>query len=179
VTAARPALALPDPPLADPAAGIALRPWRPTPADATALAAAWAAAGRKSGDPPEAWIAGDPARRAAGLALDLVIAVGDAAVGEVGLRNVDAERRRAEIGWWIAPDHRGRGLATAAVRLLAGWALGPPCGLVQVWARIDPANLPSARVAASAGLRRLGRSAAGEDVWATTTPASGPDTLLS
>jgi len=179
VTAARPALALPDPPLADPAAGIALRPWRPTPGDTAALAEAWAAAGRQPGEPPEAWIAGDAGRRAAGLALDLAVAVGESAVGEVGLRNVDAGRRRAEIGWWIAPDQRGRGLATAAVRLLAGWALGPPCGLVQVWARIDPANVPSARVAAGAGLRRLGRSAAGEDVWAITTPVSGPDTLLS
>jgi RimJ/RimL family protein N-acetyltransferase len=166
VTAAGPALALPDPPLADPAAGIVLRPWRATPADAAALAAAWAAAGREPAERPAAWIAGDPARRAAGLALDLVVAVGDVAVGEVGLRNLDAERRRAEIGWWIAPDHQGRGLATAAVRLLTAWALGPPCGLVQIWARIDPANAASARVASSAGFRRLGHSAAGYDVWA-------------
>jgi RimJ/RimL family protein N-acetyltransferase len=179
VTAAEPAFALPDPPLADPAAGVSLRPWRPTPADEAALAAAWAATGREPRESPAAWIAGDPARRAAGLALDLVVAIDDAAVGEVGLRNLDAERGRAEIGWWIAADHQGRGLATTAVRLLAAWALGPPCGLVQVWARIDPANAASARVAASTGFRRLGRSAAGYDVWAITTPVPGADTLPS
>jgi RimJ/RimL family protein N-acetyltransferase len=173
------ALPLPDPPLTDPAAGIALRPWRPTPDDAAALAAAWAEAGREPGEPPEAWIAGEASRRDAGLALDLAVVVGGAAVGEVGLRNVDLGQRRAEIGWWIAAGHRGRGLATAAVRLLAAWALGPPCGLVQVWARIDPANAASAGVAAGSGFRRLGRSGAGYDVWAITTSAARADTLPS
>jgi RimJ/RimL family protein N-acetyltransferase len=177
--APRPAFPLPDPPLADPGAGIALRPWRTTPADAAALAAAWDAAGRRPGESPDAWIAGDAGRRAAGLALDLVVALDDAAAGEVGLRNLDDDRRRAEMGWWIAPAQRGRGLATAAVRLLAGWALGPPCGLVQVWARIEAGNAASARVAAGAGFRRLGRSASGHDVWAVTTSAAGADTLPS
>jgi RimJ/RimL family protein N-acetyltransferase len=172
-------LPLPDPPLADPAAGIALRPWRQTPDDAAALAAAWDAAGREAREAPEAWIAGDAARRAAGLALDLVVAVEDTVAGEVGLRNLDPDRRRAEIGWWIAPAHRGRGLATAAVRLLAGWALGPPCDLAQVWARIEVGNAASARVAAGAGFRRLGRSASGQDVWAVTTSPARTDTLPS
>jgi RimJ/RimL family protein N-acetyltransferase len=177
--APRLAFPLPDPPLDDPAAGIVLRPWRTTPADAAALAAAWDAAGRGPGESPDAWIAGDAGRRAAGLALDLVVALDDAAAGEVGLRNLDDDRRRAEMGWWIAPAHRGRGLATAAVRLLAGWALGPPCGLVQVWARIEAGNAASARVAAGAGFRRLGRSASGHDVWAVTTCPAGADTLPS
>ena len=113
------------------------------------------------------WIAGEAGRRTSDRALDLVVApAGDEAtvLGEVGLRNLDRARRRAEIGWWIAPDHRGRGLATAAVRLLATWALGPPCALLQVWARIDPANTASAGVAAAAGLTRLG-TAGGTDVW--------------
>jgi RimJ/RimL family protein N-acetyltransferase len=169
----------PDPPLADPAAGIVLRPWRPTPGDAAALAAAWAdpgvaAMGTPPPDPSPAgaarWIAGAADRLATGAALDLVVAPaggGDEVWGEVGLRNHDVAARRAEIGWWIAPAQRGRGLADAAVALVAGWALGPPCALRQVWARIDPANAASAAVARRAGFRRLG-PAGGAEVWART-----------
>src|SRR5690606_41225340 len=92
-----------------------------------------AAGARLPGDPsPGAaarWIAGGAERRARGLALDLVVAPlagGRAVLGEVGLRNVDRARRRAEAGWWIAAPHRRRGLATAAVRLLAAWAPSDP-----------------------------------------------------
>ncbi len=113
------------------------------------------------------WIAGESERRFRGLALDLVISPldGDLVWGEVGLRGLDAAVRRAEIGWWLAPEARGRGLAAVAVGLVATWALGPRLGLRQVWARVDPDNAASARVAAGAGFRLLGR-AGGADVWA-------------
>lgn len=91
-----------------------------------------------------------------------------AVLGEVGLRNVDRRRGRAEMSWWIAAEHRGRGLASAAVDLLAAWALSPTGGgLVQVWARIAPDNAASARSAAAAGFVELG-AAAGTRVWART-----------
>jgi RimJ/RimL family protein N-acetyltransferase len=92
-------------------------------------------------------------------------------LGEVGLRNIDHERRRAEVSWWLAPEHRGRGVAAAAARLLTDWALSPAGGLDQVWARIDPANVASARVAAAAGLAGLG-SAGGTAVWSRTREAT-------
>ena len=121
-------------------------------------------------DPPggaRRWIVGESERRVRGLALDLVISpLDDEAVwGEVGLRGFDAAVRRAEIGWWLAPEARGRGVAAVAVHLVTAWALGPPLVLRQVWARIDPDNVASARVAAGAGFRLLGR-AGGGDVWA-------------
>lgn len=171
------ALCLPDPPLVDAAAGIALRPWRSTQADVAALVAAWTdpvlAAANGVPDDVSAfqaarWIRDDPVRRAAGRSLDLVVGPVTGAhtvLGEVGLRNVDRTTGRAEISWWIAVDHRRRGLATAAVRLLAGWALGDQGGFRQVWARIDPANRASVRVASSAGLVRLGVGG-GAEVWA-------------
>jgi RimJ/RimL family protein N-acetyltransferase len=113
------------------------------------------------------WIAGEPERRRRGLALDLVISPLDDDVvwGEVGLRGFDMAVRRAEIGWWLAPAARGRGMAAVAVNLAATWAPGPPLGLRQVWARIGPDNDASARVAAGAGFRLLGTAACGE-VWA-------------
>jgi ribosomal-protein-alanine N-acetyltransferase len=113
------------------------------------------------------WIAGESERRLRGLALDLVISPcdGDIVWGEVGLSRFDAATRRAEIGWWLAPEARGRGVAAPAVDLVATWALAEPLGLRQVWARIDPDNAASSRVAAAAGFRLLGR-AGGGGVWA-------------
>lgn len=179
---------LPDPPLVDDRAGIVLRPWAATPGDVAALVAAWSdpLLAAADGVPEEVsaagaarWIRGDAERRAAGACLDLVIAPagargGDGTVfGEVGLRNIDQARRRAEVSWWLAPEYRGRGVAAAAARLLAGWALSPAGGLDQVWARIDPANTVSARVAAAAGLIELGR-AGGTTVWSRTRAATPP-----
>jgi ribosomal-protein-alanine N-acetyltransferase len=120
------------------------------------------------------WIAGEGERRRRGLALDLVIGPldGDPVWGEVGLRGFDATVRRAEIGWWLVPAVRGRGVAAVAVGLLATWALAPPLGLRQVWARIEPDNAASARVAAAAGLRRLGTAGA-HDIWSLEAIPNG------
>jgi [ribosomal protein S5]-alanine N-acetyltransferase len=113
------------------------------------------------------WIAGESERRLRSLALDLVISPydGDIVWGEVGLSRFDAAMRRAEIGWWLAPEARGRGVAAPAVDLVATWALAEPLGLRQVWARIDPDNAASSGVAAAAGFRLLGRTGGG-GVWA-------------
>lgn len=174
---ARRALRLPDPPLVDREAGIALRPWSDTSTDAAALSAAWAdpVLAASPGLPADVspagatrWIRGEPARRAAGLCLDLVVVPADApstVVGEVGLRNIDPGRRRGELSWWILTPHRGRGLAAAAVRVLATWSLSSDGGLDQVWARIPPGNVASARVAAASGLTALGE-AGGSVIWA-------------
>ncbi|MFP3901586.1 MAG: GNAT family N-acetyltransferase, partial [Acidimicrobiia bacterium] len=93
--------------------------------------------------------------------------------GEVGLRSFDPAAGRAEVGWWIASAQRGRGLASSAVDLLSAWALGPPLGLRQVWARIDPANHAAARVAHRVGFARLGH-AGGSDVWARAAAIVAP-----
>lgn len=179
----RPVL-LPHPPLADRGAGVALRPWTASARDVAALVAAWsdpvlaAANGVPDDASPAAaarWLRGDAARRAAGACLDLVVGPatgGDEVLGEVGLRNIDPDRRRAEISWWVAADARGRGVAAASARLLADWALSEQGDLDQVWARIDPTNTSSARVAAAAGLVELG-SAAGSVVWARTRAPAG------
>jgi RimJ/RimL family protein N-acetyltransferase len=48
---------------------------------------------------------------------------------------------------------------------LVGWALAPPLDLQQVWARTDPADVASGRVAERARFRLLG-TADGRSVWA-------------
>lgn len=153
-------LPLPDPRLVD--GEVSLRPWAL--GDASALSAAWADAEVAcwTGVPPvrdEAgaarWIAGDEHRRSSGMSLDLVIDVGGAVVGEVGLTGLQDGRGVGEVGWWIGPDHRARGLAVRAVRLVAAWALGP-LGVEVLEARCHPDNPASGGVAERAGFTLAG-----------------------
>ncbi len=177
-------LPLPSPALVDAARGVVLRPWRTS--DALVLATAWAVpdiAGQSTvprtgsvGD-AERWIAGAPARREVGLALDLVIGPlgGDDVWGEVGLAPLrltagDEVRDELEIGWWVLPGHRRRGVATAAAGLLARWAVAT-LDVDRLVARIGRDEPGSAAVATRIGLRRVGPLDGERDLWAG---AAGP-----
>jgi [ribosomal protein S5]-alanine N-acetyltransferase len=46
----------------------------------------------------------------------------DAFLGTVLLFNVARHERRCEVGFWLLPEGRGRGAASAAVRLACDWA---------------------------------------------------------
>jgi RimJ/RimL family protein N-acetyltransferase len=100
-------------------------------------------------DAARRWIDGDEARRTARRSLDLVVEVDGQVAGEVGLTGLE-QGTVAEIGWWIGPGHRRRGLATRAVRLVSEWALGA-LGATAVVARCHPDNPPSGAVAHGAG----------------------------
>lgn len=91
-------------------------------------------------------------RRERGEALDLSIRdrAGDALLGAVGLRAFREERASVEVGYWIAPPARGRGLATRAVRLITPWALAN-LPLARVDLPLDSRNHGSRRVAEKAG----------------------------
>jgi RimJ/RimL family protein N-acetyltransferase len=104
------------------------------------------------------WITGDADRRARGLSLDLVAVVDDAIVGEVGLSAIDRRRRTGEIGWWVAPHRRGRGLATRAVALVAEWAV-TELSIDAVVARCHADNPASSGVARAAGFWPVGEEA--------------------
>ena len=143
-----PPLTPPSPPLRD--ERIALRPLRPDDAGPWARAfAADPALGELAGeehDPTEAElrerIVGRRAGQAAeGSALDLAITEppSDAFCGSVLLHHVDWDHRRAELGLFLVPAARGRGLGTRAVVLLTAYALGP-LGLARVQALTFPDN---------------------------------------
>jgi RimJ/RimL family protein N-acetyltransferase len=55
------------------------------------------------------------------LGLLLVDAADDRLLGSVGIVHLDREQRRCELGYWLARDARGRGVATRAVRMLSAW----------------------------------------------------------
>ena len=62
---------------------------------------------------------------------------------------------RADAGYWVLPEYRGRGLASRGLRLVAEWALRElPIGRVQLWTH--PENIASQRVAEQAGFVREG-----------------------
>lgn len=155
----------PDPPLTD--GVVALRPWRlddvpalveccngdedlaywldrlPQPytdADARAYVAAGASgwAGRR----PETPLAVVDARMGAVL-------------GSCGVVWHEPDQGRVEVGYWTRRDVRGRGVATRAVGLLAGWVLGR-LGHERMELRADTRNEASQRVAERAGFTREG-----------------------
>ena len=158
-----------------------LRPWRA--GDAPVLVAAWrdpAIRDRlKVPEPSDEaaalrWISQRAQAVAEGCSVDLAVTDrrSGEVIGEVGLGRLDAGRRAALVGWWIAEGWRGRRRATEAVRLLLDWLLsdGP---LDAVMAEIEPDNLASASVARRAGMRRVdsSRLAGGRDADAAVREA--------
>jgi RimJ/RimL family protein N-acetyltransferase len=80
----------------------------------------------------------------------------DAAIlGGASIYDIETEWRRASTGYWLAPRARGQGIATRAVRLLAGWAFDD-LGIERLQLTCGPDNLASQRVAERAGFTREG-----------------------
>ena len=71
-------------------------------------------------------------------------------LGGASLNAPDAHNSRASLGYWLAPAARGRGVASRAVRLIAGWALGT-VGLARLEITCGPDNHGSRRVAERCG----------------------------
>jgi RimJ/RimL family protein N-acetyltransferase len=74
-------------------------------------------------------------------------------VGSIGLHGISDAK--AEVGYWVAPWARGRGVATGALRLVAAWGLRE-LGLARIELLADVGNVASQRVAEKAGFQREG-----------------------
>jgi RimJ/RimL family protein N-acetyltransferase len=100
-----------------------------------------------------AWIERQWSRAESGTGLSQAIA--DAESGEALGAGVLMARQRnsAEIGFWLVPRARGRGIGSRAVRLLSWWAV-KEAGLVRVEAYVIPTNIASQQVLEKAGFRR-------------------------
>jgi RimJ/RimL family protein N-acetyltransferase len=85
-------------------------------------------------------------------------AIVDADTGEL-LGSIDMSlnsmQYRGHIGYWVAPEARGNGVCTRALRLLSRWAL-EELQLQRLELITDPDNAPSQRVAEKVGFRREG-----------------------
>jgi RimJ/RimL family protein N-acetyltransferase len=88
----------------------------------------------------------------------LALAALDAETGEVigggTLHHLDSEREIVEIGYFVLPHARGRGVATAIARMLAEHAFS--LGIARVAAYVNVGNTASERVVERAGFTREG-----------------------
>jgi RimJ/RimL family protein N-acetyltransferase len=103
-----------------------------------------------------AWVERQRRKRAAGTVLALAIQGrdDDRALGNVNLAGLAEGRREAEIGYWLVPEARGRGLVTEAVSLLIDWGFAN-LGLERSNSRSCPrTSPPSGWRSASAPNRR-------------------------
>src|SRR6476469_6616325 len=91
-----------------------------------------------------------------GLSLPFVVAVDGRFVGQVTVSNVArGSAQWASIGYWVAADVAGRGIAPRAVAMVIDHCLGP-VGLHRVEICIRPENSNSLRVVEKLGLGEVG-----------------------
>ena len=75
-------------------------------------------------------------------------------MGVIDLKHANWHARSVEIGYWVAPWGRGRGLAACAIRALTDWAHAQ--GMRRVEIRVAPDNLASLLSAQRAGFTEEG-----------------------
>jgi RimJ/RimL family protein N-acetyltransferase len=98
------------------------------------------------------WVALAEIARSRGSALHLLIAGADddRLRGSIGVELRAHPAPHGELGYWVAADQRGHGVATRAARLLAEWAL-ETLDLPRLEIHVLPENEPSREVARRAG----------------------------
>ena len=87
-------------------------------------------------------------------------------IGDVGFADFERDMQPSfagapELGWALMPSHHGRGLATEAVTTALAWGSQNLRGLTghsRTVCMIDPANVPSHRVADKVGYREYART---------------------
>jgi RimJ/RimL family protein N-acetyltransferase len=104
-----------------------------------------------------AFIAGSAGRRLMGQSLELVVADrgDDRLLGMIGLIADRHDALRAEIGYWVAPDARRRGVASRALALLSRWCMTDG-GFERLDLQAAITNAASLRVAERCGFVREG-----------------------
>jgi ribosomal-protein-alanine N-acetyltransferase len=84
------------------------------------------------------------------------LAIADAAsgtfLGSIGVPDFDLDTLRAEVGYWLSPSARGRGLATRALRLFCSWAFRE-LSLARIEAIPEVENRASQRVLDRVGFK--------------------------
>lgn len=93
---------------------------------------------------------------ARGLRRQWTIRVDGVLAGDIGLSHIRrGPLQNANLGYMVDVAFRGRGVATAAVRLAVDRAFGE-VGLHRLEAGVMPSNVPSQRVLERAGFTRIG-----------------------
>ena len=155
-------IAFPDPPLSDEV--VALRPWREDDvperimgfAAPSVLRFSWPKTTLYTEADARTFFEAAEAGRQRGEELHLAFTMPedrDAVIGGGSLHELDASGGRAAVGYWVMPAARGRGVATHATLLIAGWAFHT-LGLGRLELTCAPDNPASMRVAERCGFTR-------------------------
>ena len=103
----------------------------------------------------EEWLASVPGAAREGTAVHLLAFEEETLVGSFSLMEIDAQRGYGELGYWVAAEARGRGVATRATRLLHDWAVHE-LGLTTLEILPHRDNAASLRVAERCGYTPTG-----------------------
>ncbi len=112
-------------------------------------------------DPTEAEVAGrvqsacERARTGRGAALAVCTCEDDSLLGEVMLHTFAWKHRRCEIGFWITPSARGRGLARDAIARTIRWAF-EDLEIERMEMATTPQNAPTRGIATRLGFVQEG-----------------------
>jgi RimJ/RimL family protein N-acetyltransferase len=154
------ALPLPEPALLD--AAVVLRAWDERDVDVVlsdgldGLISRYRYSLPGTADAARRWITTTETQRLAGQRLELAITEQGTPVGSVALAEI--AHGNATVRYWLLPEGRGRGLATRAVRLLAGRAF-TTLGIERLAAFVEPENCASGAVLGRCGFVGTTRSA--------------------
>ncbi|MBI2143970.1 GNAT family N-acetyltransferase [Candidatus Woesearchaeota archaeon] len=86
--------------------------------------------------------------------VNFAIGIGGEVAGGIGLRYI--EGRKAELGYWLAEKHWGKGIMTTAVGLVTDYAV-KQLRLRRLYATVFTSNKASARVLEKSGFRVEGK----------------------
>jgi ribosomal-protein-alanine N-acetyltransferase len=75
--------------------------------------------------------------------------------GALSFHTLDLEEEKAEIGYWLTANVRGKGVATAATRLLTEYGF-ETIGFHRIEALVVESNIPSLKVLKNAGYMQEG-----------------------
>ena len=82
-----------------------------------------------------------------------IVSTADRLLGSIALLRLEWAHRRAQAGYWLAPEARGHGHATRALRMICRWG-SAALGIERVDLYAATGNGPSQRVAERAGFTR-------------------------
>ena len=145
------------------AENLILRPFTPTDADDVTEACQdietlrWLPLPRPYTRANAEWFIGTfgPGQRESGAGIVFAIESAGRLAGAIDLKGVNWAARVAEVGYWVAPWARGRGVAAQATRVLSEWAIRDH-GFERVQLFAATGNAASQRVAEKAGFVREG-----------------------
>jgi RimJ/RimL family protein N-acetyltransferase len=87
--------------------------------------------------------------------LQLVLEYDGKFAGALSFHTLDLEEAKAEIGYWLTADMRGKGIATNAIKLLTEFGF-ESIGFHRIEALVVESNMPSLKALAKAGYEQEG-----------------------